>query len=98
REMVQCFREVAQDPSCHAVVISGAGKVFTAGLDLLEMGGEFLVTEGEDAARRAWTLRQKIHAYQESFSVLEKCPKPVIAAVHGACIGGGEPGMGTGTG
>ncbi|NXE57950.1 ECH1 protein, partial [Casuarius casuarius] len=59
-----------------------------AGLDLVEMGSEFLVA-GEDAARRAWKLRQKIRAYQESFSALEKCPKPVIAAVHGACIGGG---------
>ncbi|XP_062454280.1 delta(3,5)-Delta(2,4)-dienoyl-CoA isomerase, mitochondrial [Rhea pennata] len=89
REMVECFRKIAQDPACHAVVISGAGKVFTAGLDLMEMGGEFLVVEGDDVARKAWNLRHKIRQYQESFSVLEQCPKPVIAAVHGACIGGG---------
>ncbi|KAM9263916.1 delta(3,5)-Delta(2,4)-dienoyl-CoA isomerase, mitochondrial [Morus bassanus] len=89
REMVECFQDISRDSSCHAVVISGAGKIFTAGIDLVEMGSVFLRVEGEDMARKAWNLRQKIREYQETFSVLEKCPKPVIAAVHGACVGGG---------
>ncbi|XP_074990622.1 delta(3,5)-Delta(2,4)-dienoyl-CoA isomerase, mitochondrial [Calonectris borealis] len=89
REMVECFRDIGRDASCRAVVISGAGKIFTAGIDLVEMGSEFLMVEGEDAARKAWNLRRKIREFQETFSVLEKCPKPVIAAVHGACVGGG---------
>ncbi|XP_063999013.1 delta(3,5)-Delta(2,4)-dienoyl-CoA isomerase, mitochondrial [Pogoniulus pusillus] len=71
------------------MVLSGAGKVFTTGLDLLEMGPELLAGEQEDAALRAWALRHKVLQYQEAFSVLEKCPKPVIAAVHGACVGAG---------
>uniref|UniRef100_A0A663FDB2 Enoyl-CoA hydratase 1 n=1 Tax=Aquila chrysaetos chrysaetos TaxID=223781 RepID=A0A663FDB2_AQUCH len=89
REMVECFQDISQDTSCRAVVISGAGKIFTAGIDLMEMGSDFLMVEGEDMARKAWNLRRKICEYQETFSVLEKCPKPVIAAVHGACIGAG---------
>ncbi|KAF1590032.1 Delta(3,5)-Delta(2,4)-dienoyl-CoA isomerase, mitochondrial, partial [Eudyptes moseleyi] len=89
REMVECFQDIGQDSSCRAVVISGAGKIFTAGIDLVEMGSEFMMVEGEDVARKAWNLRRKVREYQETFSVLEKCPKPVIAAVHGACIGGG---------
>ncbi|XP_010714656.1 delta(3,5)-Delta(2,4)-dienoyl-CoA isomerase, mitochondrial-like [Meleagris gallopavo] len=89
REMVECFQDISQDPSCHAVVISGVGPIFTAGIDLVDMGNDFLTVDGEDTARKAWQLQQKIRAYQESFTVLEKCPKPVIAAVHGACIGGG---------
>lgn len=89
REMVECFQDISQDSSCHAVVISGAGPIFSAGIDLVDMGNEFLMANGEDTARKAWQLQQKIRGYQESFSVLEKCPKPVIAAVHGACIGGG---------
>ncbi|XP_010564739.1 PREDICTED: delta(3,5)-Delta(2,4)-dienoyl-CoA isomerase, mitochondrial [Haliaeetus leucocephalus] len=60
-----------------------------AGIDLMDMGSAFLMVEGEDMARKAWNLRRKIRDYQETFSVLEKCPKPVIAAVHGACIGAG---------
>ncbi|XP_066495156.1 delta(3,5)-Delta(2,4)-dienoyl-CoA isomerase, mitochondrial [Tiliqua scincoides] len=89
REMVECFNKIAQDSECHAVVISGAGKIFTAGIDLVEMGSEFLLVEGDDVARKSWNIRKKIRDYQETFTVLEKCPKPVIAAVHGACIGGG---------
>ncbi|XP_044291161.1 delta(3,5)-Delta(2,4)-dienoyl-CoA isomerase, mitochondrial [Varanus komodoensis] len=89
REMVQCFRKIAEDPECHAVVLSGAGKIFTAGIDLMEMGSTFLMMPGEDTARKAWNIHWKIREYQETFTVLEKCPKPVIAAIHGACIGGG---------
>uniref|UniRef100_A0A8C0BQU1 Delta(3,5)-Delta(2,4)-dienoyl-CoA isomerase, mitochondrial n=1 Tax=Buteo japonicus TaxID=224669 RepID=A0A8C0BQU1_9AVES len=89
REMVECFQDVGQDSSCHATVISGAGKCFMAGIDLMGMGSEFMMVEGEDRARKAWNLCRKICEYQETFSVLEKCPKPVIAAVHGACVGAG---------
>ncbi|XP_053124761.1 delta(3,5)-Delta(2,4)-dienoyl-CoA isomerase, mitochondrial [Hemicordylus capensis] len=89
REMVECFNKITEDTECHAVVISGAGKVFTSGIDLMEMGSVFLMVEGDDVARKAWNSRKIIREYQETFTVLEKCPKPVIAAIHGACVGGG---------
>ncbi|NXC45730.1 ECH1 protein, partial [Penelope pileata] len=76
REMVECFQDISQDTSCHAVVLSGAAEPPVlggpAGIDLMEMGSEFLMVSGEDTARKAWQLQQKIRAYQESFSVLEK--------------------------
>ncbi|XP_025051315.1 delta(3,5)-Delta(2,4)-dienoyl-CoA isomerase, mitochondrial [Alligator sinensis] len=83
--MVECFAHLAQDPACRAIVLSGAGKLFTAGIDLAEMASVFMMAEGDDTARRAWHLRKKIREYQERVT----CPKPVIAAVHGACIGAG---------
>lgn len=89
REMVECFTEIAEDPDCRVVVVSGAGKIFTAGIDLMDMAGEILQPEGDDAARISWKLRKQILKYQETFSVIEKCPKPVLVAVHGACVGGG---------
>ncbi|KAH0631549.1 hypothetical protein JD844_005922 [Phrynosoma platyrhinos] len=89
--MVECFNKISQDSECHAVVISGAGKIFTAGIDLMEIGSIFVMVEGDDTARKAWNIRKKIREYQETFNVLEKCPKPVIAAIHGACIGGAYP-------
>ncbi|KAM3829906.1 delta(3,5)-Delta(2,4)-dienoyl-CoA isomerase, mitochondrial [Vipera latastei] len=89
REMVECFNKIAQDSECNAVVISGAGKMFTAGIDLMELGSVFLMAQGDDVARKSWNIRKKIREYQESFTVLEKCPKPIIVAVHGGCIGGG---------
>ncbi|XP_036412191.1 delta(3,5)-Delta(2,4)-dienoyl-CoA isomerase, mitochondrial-like [Colossoma macropomum] len=87
-EMVDCFNQIAQDPECRVVIFSGAGKLFTAGIDLMDMAGG-LRPEGDDTARISWKLRQTISKYQETFSVLEKCPKPVVAAVHGACVGAG---------
>ncbi|KAG7234905.1 hypothetical protein INR49_003642, partial [Caranx melampygus] len=71
------------------VVVSGAGKIFTAGIDLMDMASDVLQPQGDDTARISWNLRQKIAKYQETFSVIEKCPKPVVVAVHGACVGGG---------
>ncbi|XP_069764759.1 delta(3,5)-Delta(2,4)-dienoyl-CoA isomerase, mitochondrial isoform X2 [Narcine bancroftii] len=89
REMVECFNRVAQDSDFRVVVISGAGKMFTAGIDLVDVAGDVLQSDGGDIARKAWHIRNIILRFQESFNVIEKCPKPVIAAVHGACIGAG---------
>ncbi|KAM4697226.1 delta(3,5)-Delta(2,4)-dienoyl-CoA isomerase, mitochondrial isoform 1-T1 [Rhinophrynus dorsalis] len=89
REMVLCFRAISEDSDCRVVVVSGAGKMFTSGIDLVDMSSEFLQSQEDDPARIAWNMRRKIAEYQETFSVIEKCPKPVIAAIHNACIGGG---------
>ncbi|XP_066196259.1 delta(3,5)-Delta(2,4)-dienoyl-CoA isomerase, mitochondrial [Sylvia atricapilla] len=88
RELRECFQELSQDPSCRVIVVSGAGSAFTAGIDLSDLAS--LVADlPEDVARRAWGLRQRVLELQESFSAMERCPKPVIAAVHGPCIGAG---------
>ena len=43
-----------------------------------------------DVARKAKALLEFIKYFQESLSSVELCPQPVIAAIHGACVGGGE--------
>uniref|UniRef100_A0A3B4FB02 Enoyl-CoA hydratase 1 n=1 Tax=Pundamilia nyererei TaxID=303518 RepID=A0A3B4FB02_9CICH len=88
-EMVTCFNELSEDPECRAVVVSGAGKLFTAGIDLMDMMNNVLQPEGDDTARISWALKKKIRKFQETFSVIEKCPKPVVVAIHGACVGAG---------
>ncbi|XP_019716888.1 delta(3,5)-Delta(2,4)-dienoyl-CoA isomerase, mitochondrial isoform X1 [Hippocampus comes] len=88
-EMVDCFNEISGDPDCRVVVVSAAGKVFTAGIDLIDMAGDLLQPDGDDTARISWNLRKNITKYQNTFSVIERCPKPVVVAVHGACVGGG---------
>ncbi|KAK6011743.1 enoyl-CoA hydratase/isomerase family protein, partial [Ostertagia ostertagi] len=45
--------------------------------------------DGEDIARKARQIRRKILEMQQAFTNIEKCCKPVIAAVHGVCYGGG---------
>ncbi|XP_008281288.1 delta(3,5)-Delta(2,4)-dienoyl-CoA isomerase, mitochondrial isoform X2 [Stegastes partitus] len=89
REMVECFTEIAEDPDCRVVVFSGAGKIFSAGLDLMDMADNLLQPEGDDTARISWNVKKLITQYQETFSAIEKCPKPVLVAIHGACVGGG---------
>ncbi|XP_049756501.1 delta(3,5)-Delta(2,4)-dienoyl-CoA isomerase, mitochondrial-like [Elephas maximus indicus] len=88
-EMVECFNKISEDADCRTVVISGEGKMFTSGIDLMDVAPVLLQPQGDDAARRSWYLRKIIRRYQETFSVIEKCPKPVIAAIHGGCIGAG---------
>jgi enoyl-CoA hydratase/carnithine racemase len=81
---VHCV-EFDQNPEVRVVVIRAEGKSFTAGLDLMEAGA--LLTDTSAAGRE--TLRHTIGRLQNSISAVEKCRKPVIAAIHGHCIGGG---------
>ncbi|KAK7070157.1 putative enoyl CoA hydratase [Halocaridina rubra] len=90
REVGVCFNKLAEDGDCRAVVLSGSGRLFTAGLDLSDFGDIVGVVMGDDdIARKARKLKAVIEEFQDSFSAIEKCPKPVIAAVHNACVGGG---------
>ncbi|KAG5837338.1 delta(3,5)-Delta(2,4)-dienoyl-CoA isomerase, mitochondrial [Anguilla anguilla] len=88
-EMVDCFSQIALDSECRVVIVSGAGKIFTSGIDLMDMAENMLQPEGDDVARMSWNMRRLVAKFQETFSIIEKCPKPVVVAVHGACVGGG---------
>lgn len=90
REIGKCFDDLSLDENCRSIVLTGAGKLFCAGIDLNDMmivGTE--VAEAEDIARKAKIFSILIDKYQKSLSALEKCNKPVIAAVHGPCVGAG---------
>jgi enoyl-CoA hydratase len=79
------FDRFDEDPEVRVVVIKAEGKSFTAGLDLSSLAG--LLQSATADARE--TLRQTIRQGQESLSAVAQCRKPVIAAVHGHCIGAG---------
>jgi len=83
--LTEHFRDFDSDPEVRVVVIRAEGKSFTAGLDLMEAGA--ILTDGSAAGREK--LRRKILELQASMNAIEKCSKPVIAAVHSHCIGGG---------
>jgi enoyl-CoA hydratase len=82
------MRELSEDPEVRVVVIAARGSHFTIGLDLKAFGGALGGGEGSEAARRQRLLRT-IKRLQGSISSVADCPKPVLAAVHGWCIGGG---------
>jgi len=80
--------ELADDAAVRAVVIAAKGPHFTTGLDLKAFGGLGGDDDGSEAASRLRTLRT-VKRMQAAISAVADCPKPVIAAVHGYCIGGG---------
>ncbi|XP_012280391.1 delta(3,5)-Delta(2,4)-dienoyl-CoA isomerase, mitochondrial isoform X2 [Orussus abietinus] len=85
-----CFKELGNNPDCRVIVLSAAGNTFCAGIDLHDiLGLGQKLVEQEDVARKCKVLEKEIKLYQDSFTSMEKCQKPVIAAVHGACIGAG---------
>jgi len=86
KELTKHFERFDEDPSVRAVVIKAEGKSFTAGLDLLEFGSLLGGGIGADTREQ---LRKTILQCQESMNAIEKCRKPVIAAVHSHCIGSG---------
>ncbi|KAJ2081321.1 hypothetical protein H4R24_002440 [Coemansia sp. RSA 988] len=90
RELGQCFTQFKSDGNVRCVVLSGAGRMFTAGLDLKEAQTGPLGKpheEGVDVARKGYYHRLYILEFQDAISTIEKCDKPVIAVVHGACLG-----------
>ncbi|MCB1854241.1 MAG: crotonase/enoyl-CoA hydratase family protein [Halieaceae bacterium] len=86
-ELQGCFEWLDSEPMVRAVVLTGNGKHFCAGLDL----AIFASVDGEsgDPARRAEHFRRKVLRMQDNLTSLERCRKPVLAAIHRTCIGGG---------
>ena len=87
-ELPRLTREIEQDANIRAMVISGNGKHFTGGMDLAAFASITDMMKSEPG-RSAYELRQLILKLQDTFNALEKARFPVIAAIHGACIGGG---------
>ena len=85
KELSKHLVQFDQDTSVRAVVIKAEGKSFTAGTDLTEAGS---LLSGKDADQREDT-RNSILALQKGLTKIEQCRKPVIAAIHSHCIGGG---------
>jgi len=82
------------DPEVRAIVLAGRGKAFCAGIDLLDhapalAGGGAISGRGESPVGKRRALYDDIRSYQQTCSCFANTNKPVVAAVHGACIGGG---------
>ncbi|MGA9594614.1 MAG: crotonase/enoyl-CoA hydratase family protein [Acidimicrobiia bacterium] len=85
------------DPDVRVIVIAARGPSFTVGLDLVAFGpavmaGDIAAIDGSqsesDVAKRRNTYRQ-IRLMQRTFTAIAANPKPVIAAIHGHCLGAG---------
>lgn len=84
------FRELSVDDTLRAVVLRSSQKGFSYGLDLAATMAEHgAVFVGPTLAKERTALRRLIRRWQDDISAIAACPVPVIAAVHGWCIGGG---------
>jgi enoyl-CoA hydratase len=90
RDLPRAAAAVADNHEVRVLVVGAKGPHFTVGLDLKEFGGHFSSSDatGSAATANARTY-QNVRAMQDSVTSLTKLDVPVIAAVHGYCIGGG---------
>ncbi|MFB0562190.1 MAG: enoyl-CoA hydratase/isomerase family protein [Candidatus Lokiarchaeia archaeon] len=80
KELVQAFDEAEKDSEVRVIVLSGEGRAFSAGADVLD----FAVTR-----RGIVEMYDYIKATLDALDKVEQCSKPVIAAVNGLAYGGG---------
>lgn len=88
-ELKEAFERYSQDPKVRVIILKGNGKHWCAGIDL-----ELLMSLTQFQAiscegRKREQIRAFIFHLQDCISAIEKCRKPVLAAIHNGCIGGG---------
>ena len=80
-ELTRCFEEISEDEGVRVVVLAGEGRSFCAGADIgyMRETGAFSYEENLEDARRLAMM----------FWTIDECPKPLVARVQGAAMGGG---------
>lgn len=88
-EFPEALSSLDQNPNVAVIILAGAGPHFCSGIDLQTLNSLSKDTVSKDAGRTGEKLRREIKFLQRSITAIEDCRKPVIAIVHGACVGGG---------
>jgi enoyl-CoA hydratase len=79
-ELADVIAVASQQDEVRGVLLTGAGeKAFVAGADISEFS-DYNGEQGEELARKG---------QEQVFNAIEKCPKPVVAAINGFALGGG---------
>jgi methylglutaconyl-CoA hydratase len=80
-ELTRCFEELAEDEETRVVVLAGEGRSFCAGADIgyMRETADFSYEENLEDARRLAMM----------YWTIDECPKPLVARVQGAAMGGG---------
>jgi enoyl-CoA hydratase len=89
QDIRKAFTWVDETPEARVAILEGEGKHFTSGIDLQMMMGLLPQIKNECDGRTRENLRRVILDMQDTLTSLERCRKPVLVAIHGACVGGG---------
>jgi Delta3,5-Delta2,4-dienoyl-CoA isomerase len=89
RDLPRACAAVAAQPDIRVLVVAARGLHFTVGLDLKEMGAALTAADAPSRAASNAAAYHAVRAMQQAVSSLAELSIPVIAAVHGYCIGGG---------
>jgi len=88
-ELPAIVRDIDDNARARAIVISSTGKHFCAGMDLQVFANVGDRESGPvDRHVAGESFRRHVHHLQDTFSCLDEARMPVIAAIHGGCIGG----------
>lgn len=84
RELIVVANRLKRDKSVRAIILTGAGSSFSAGIDLGDLNSP------KNALFAGWELIKPGQSlFQKAFLVWQTMPVPVIAALHGHCLGAG---------
>jgi len=90
KELIPIMKDIDGDDNIRVAIIAAKGDIFSAGIDLVAMVPELPeLMDKEQKGGVKFSLYHKILEMQEGLTCIERCRKPVIAAVHGKCIGAG---------
>jgi len=87
-ELKAVFEDLSRNPEARCAILSGEGKNFCAGIDLSLLMDMSQYNEVSCEGRKRELVREIIYHLQDCITAIEKCRKPVLAAIHKACIGG----------
>lgn len=91
-ELPAIVRDIDNNSRARVIVISSQGPHFTSGIDLNLFQQDVpadAATERAQRISRGADFYAKVASMQDTFSALENCRLPVLAAIQGGCIGGG---------
>ena len=88
-EMQTIFETLSKSEDVRVIVLAGEGKHFCAGIDLELLMSIVKFQDISCTGKQSEKVRELILKLQQAITAIEKCSKPVLAAIHNGCIGGG---------